>query len=92
MHWITGTSSWVFRGIVEYMLGVRAEYDGLMIDPQLPDAWESAKATRNYRNAVYEIEIKRTGNKEIFVDGEKIDSNIVPAFADGKTHKIVANI
>ena len=33
-----------------------------------------------------------TGNKEIFVDGEKIDSNVVPAFADGKTHKIVANI
>ena len=60
MHWITGTSSWVFRGIVEYLIGVRAGFDGLIIEPQLPEEWDSVTITRTFRGKVYEIDIKRT--------------------------------
>lgn len=41
--WITGTSSWTFRVIVEYMLGVRADFHGLLINPQLPNDLSCAK-------------------------------------------------
>ena len=40
MHWITGTCGWLFRGIVEYMLGVQADYEGLRIVPAMPKVWK----------------------------------------------------
>ena len=92
MSWITGTSSWTFRAIVEYMLGVRADFHGLLISPQLPNDWSCAKMIRSFRNAVYNIEIVRTGRTKIYVDGNDYNSNIVPAFGDGKTHRITVEI
>ena len=86
MYWITGTSSWTFRGIVEYLIGVRAEYDGLKIEPYIPSEWEYAGITREFRDAIYKINIKRAGERTIEVDGKTLDTNIVPAFSDGKVH------
>lgn len=92
MSWITGTSGWTFRGIVEYIIGVRAEFDGLKIDPQLPSDWKEVKIRREYRNAVYEIQIKRTGEKRIYADGKVLEGELVPAFGDGKTHNIYVEL
>lgn len=90
--WTTGTTSWVFRAIVEYMLGVRAEFEGLLVHPQLPKEWDSAEITRTFRGAVYKIEIKRTGKEEIYLDGEMLASNIIPPCENGTVHKIMVNI
>ena len=92
MHWITGTSSWMFRGIVEYLIGVRADFDGLLIDPRLPDGWDNVKITRAFRNAVYSIEIKRGNEKAVVVDGKAIDKNVIPVFDDGKKHEVLMYI
>ncbi len=92
MHWITGTSSWTFRGIIEYILGVRAEYDGLVIDPKLPDAWNHVSITRQFRNAVYHIDIQKGSENSIIVDGAKISGSILPDFADGKEHKVTVGL
>ena len=86
MYWITGTSSWTFRGIVEYLIGVRADYDGLKIEPNIPFDWEYVDVTREFRGAIYKFNIKRTGERTIEVDGKTLDTNIVPAFSDGKVH------
>lgn len=88
MHWITGTSSWTFRCIVEYLLGVRAEYDGLLIDPQLPDEWNEVKMTRSFRGATYDITINRTGSRLLTVDGKQYPANVAPVFDDQKVHKV----
>lgn len=90
--WTTGTTSWVFRYIIEYMLGVRAEFNGLLIDPKIPSEWDRAEITRTFRGAVYDIEIVRTGNKSIYLDGEKTDTNILPPLEKGSRHKVVVNI
>ena len=90
--WTTGTTSWVFRYIIEYMLGIRAEFNGLLIDPKIPSEWDRAEITRTFRGAVYDIEIVRTGNKSIYLDGEKTDTNILPPLEKGSRHKVVVNI
>jgi cellobiose phosphorylase len=95
MHWITGTCGWLFRGIVEYMLGVQAEYDGLKIDPALPEAWKNVSVHRTYRGCVYDITMVQNsynGDVKITVDGKAIDGNILPYFEDGVAHKVVVNI
>ena len=88
MHWITGTSSWVFRGIVEYIIGVRADFDSLIIDPKLPDNWDYAEITRMFRNATYNIKIKKGNNKSTVIDGKYSSTNIIPVFDDNETHGI----
>jgi cellobiose phosphorylase len=49
---------------------------------------------RTFRGAEYEITVSNPAKLakdctlEIEVDGKSIDGNIVPAFADGKTHTV----
>ena len=92
MYWITGTSSWIFRGIAEYLLGVRAEYDGLKIEPNIPSDWEDVDVTREFRGATYQIFIKRTGKKTVIADGNVLDTNIIPPFGDGRIHSVTVTI
>lgn len=88
MHWITGTSSWVFRGIVEYIIGVRADFDSLIVDPKLPDNWDCVEITRMFRNSTYNIIIKRCNNKSITIDGEVAPNDIIPIFNDNEAHSV----
>ena len=41
--WLSGTASWVYQAATQYILGIRAGYDGLRIDPCIPAAWEGLK-------------------------------------------------
>ena len=40
LSWITGTCGWLFRGVVEFIIGIKADFDGLRIEPNLPQAWD----------------------------------------------------
>ena len=33
--WLTGTAAWNFVAVSQYLLGVRPDYDGLVVDPQI---------------------------------------------------------
>ena len=89
--WLTGTASWNFYAVSQYMLGIRPEYDGLLIDPCIPTDWKVFNATRKFRGATYQIEVvnpngKSTGISEVTVDGLQHKSNLIPVFGDGKEH------
>jgi cellobiose phosphorylase len=91
--WLTGTASWNFYAVTQYMLGIRPDYDGLLIDPCIPASWKGFKATRKFRGATYLIEVlnpggKSNGVKELTVDGKLLSSNVVPVFGDGKQHSV----
>ena len=91
--WLTGTASWNFYAVTQYMLGIRPEYDGLLVDPCIPTDWKGFKATRKFRGATYQIEVvnpdgKSKGIKEVTIDGLPYKSNLIPIFGDGKEHKI----
>lgn len=57
--WTTGTSAWCLMGLYEGIMGVKADYDGLRIEPCFPDEWEEAEMTRHFRGADYHVMIKR---------------------------------
>ncbi len=95
MHWITGTCGWLFRGIVENMLGIGADYDGLRIAPAMPKAWKNVSAHRMYRGCSYDIYYTQNaynGEVSIKVDGNSIEGNLLPLFTDGKTHRVEVQI
>jgi cellobiose phosphorylase len=91
--WLTGTASWAYVSLSQYILGVRPNYDGLVIDPCVPRGWKKFTVTRVFRNATYEISVsnpkrKSKGVAEMTVDGKAIRGNKAPIFADGKLHKV----
>lgn len=87
--WLTGTAAWNFYAISQYILGIRPEYDGLMIDPKIPDDWQGYKVNRIFREVTYEIEVVRGEVKgKVFVDGAEHSGNLIPVFEKGTKHSI----
>lgn len=72
VSWLTGTAAWMYLAATQYILGIRPTWDGLEIDPCLPEHLLPAKVTRVFRGCRYEITI--TKNQKLFlphVDGRK---------------------
>ena len=91
--WFTGSSQWLHRMATHWILGIRPQLDGLLIEPSIPANWSGFKVTRQFRNATYNVEVQNpdnvsTGVKSVHVDGKPIESNLVPVFDDGQTHLV----
>lgn len=81
--WLTGTATWAFVALTQWILGVRASYDGLVVDPVLPPDWEGFSMTREYRGATYRIRVSQTVADEaaptqILVDGQPVEGTALP--------------
>ncbi len=91
--WLTGTAAWNFVAVSQYILGMIPDWDGLKVDPCIPSAWDGFELTRVFRGAEYAITVKNPdhvckGVKSVTVDGNAIEGNVLPVFADGKTHTV----
>ena len=91
--WLTGTAAWNYVAITQFILGVRPDYDGLIIDPCIPSEWDGYRVKREFRNAAYDIKVSNPnhvskGIKQIKVDGREIEGNKVPIFNDNKIHEV----
>jgi cellobiose phosphorylase len=79
--WLTGTAAWNFVAISQYMLGVRPEYDGLLVEPCIGKEIADFRVTRQCRGATYRIHVKNSGSKgpaKLTVGGKSIEGNLVP--------------
>lgn len=91
--WVTGSASWLFMAVVEYMLGLRRTYSGLTIKPCLPSAWDRASITRTFRGTTYHVTITKPPGrpapnvKSIEIDGRPhpVDQ---PLPLDGRSHTV----
>ncbi|MFN3698763.1 MAG: GH36-type glycosyl hydrolase domain-containing protein, partial [Dictyoglomus sp.] len=95
--WLTGTASWAFVLISQFILGIRPDYDGLRIDPCIPEVWKEFRVVRKFRGAVYDILIKNPngvskGIKKITVDGKEILGNLLPLFEDERLHEVLVEM
>ena len=93
--WLTGTAAWTFVNLSQAILGVCPDYEGLRIDPCIPECFGDFTITRIFRDAVYHIQIKNPSNVQkgithLNVDGKEIDGNIIPYEADKKEYFVTA--
>ena len=93
--WLTGTASWNFIAISQYILGVKPEYDGLKIDPAIPADWDEYSVIRVFRGDTYHITVKNpnhvsAGDVKLIIDGREIIGNIIPVAGDKKNHVVEA--
>jgi cellobiose phosphorylase len=94
--WYTGSAAWLHRVILEWVLGIRPEWDGLRIQPCLPPSWPSATCRRVYRGSIYTIEIERRRDRSparaatAVLDGRELPDNLLPPSTDaGAEHTVV---
>ncbi len=87
--WLSGTAAWNFYTITQYILGVRPDYNGLIVDPCMPSDWKGYGVTRKFREATFKIKVSNPssvskGVKELIVDGKKINGNLIPIMPKGE--------
>ncbi len=95
--WLTGTAAYNLVAISQWILGIRADYDGLRIDPVIPAAWPGFTAVRRYRGATYEITVRKPVGRAgrvtcLAVDGRRVDGTLVPPAPEGATVRVEAVI
>ena len=83
--WYTGSAAWYQKVIVDWILGIRATKDGLMIDPCIPNDWNGFSVKRLFRGTTYNIKVYRKSTQNsskvsIKVNGKKLDGNLIPTF------------
>ncbi len=59
--WLTGTAAWNWYTATEYLLGIKPQYDGLLIEPCLPEGFGTYTVRRHFRDAEYEIKVNCSG-------------------------------
>jgi cellobiose phosphorylase len=94
--WLTGTAAWNYVAITQWILGIRATFDGLSVSPVIPSDWKGFEVLRSYRGVRYEISVKRKGagnQVSIQVDGRKISGTVIPfPSGDVKSVTVIAEI
>ncbi len=88
--WLTGTASWNFVAITQHILGISPTFEGLSIQPVIPEDWQGFAAERLFREVVYQIKVVRTGKGnavQLMVDGKRVEGHVVPLPPEGK-HKV----
>jgi len=90
--WLTGTAAWNFVTVSQHLLGVRPDYDGLVVDPQIGPEVPSFTVTRVARGATYEIAVTNSGadgsRGRLVVDGTPVEGNLVPYAPAGSTVRV----
>ena len=89
--WLSGTASWCYQAGTQWILGIRAEYGGLRIDPCIPSSWNGFNVVRRFRGCVYQIVVHNEnhinkGVNKLIMDGRKITGNLIPLRKSGNHH------
>jgi cellobiose phosphorylase len=94
--WYTGSAGWMYRLIVESLLGLRLEVDSLSFAPVLPVDWEGFTVHYRYRETVYHISVMRTqpgdGATSVIVNGVEQQDKTIPLVDDHKEHAVEVKI
>ncbi len=88
--WYTGSAGWMYRLIVESLLGLRLEGESLRFAPCLPEDWTAFKVHYRYRETVYHIAVLplRGGETSVTVDGIVQPSPAIPLVDDRRDHAV----
>jgi cellobiose phosphorylase len=94
--WLTGTASWNYVAISQWVLGIRPTLNGLQVAPALPSAWKGFTATRQFRGVTYRITVERHGSGNqaaLVVNGAPVEGTIVPQPTSGvKTVEVLVKV
>ncbi|GJL74849.1 GH36-type glycosyl hydrolase domain-containing protein [Nitrosomonas sp.] len=98
--WYTGSAGWMYRLIVESLLGLKLNVDKLHFTPCLPQTWQSFKLHYRYRETIYHITVLQTSVDDaiqndmmrVTVDGVECSDKVIPLIDDHQDHTAEVSI
>ncbi len=95
--WYTGSAAWLFRVCLDFLIGIRADYDGLRVEPGFPMEWNEVKVKRLFRGCIYHIRMIRIRSGmnsplSIRIDGETVPGNLIPPVLNKKEVHVLIQI
>src|SRR5262245_36956918 len=95
--WYTGSASWLYRTIVEAILGLHRHGDRLAIDPRIPPDWRGFEMMYRFGRSTYRIAVENprgveSGRGTVWLDGQAQAEPISPLADDGRTHEVRVEI
>jgi cyclic beta-1,2-glucan synthetase len=94
--WYTGSAGWMYRLIVESLLGLRLDVDKLRFSPCLPPEWQSFKLHYRYRETVYHITVIQLepgqGKSSVAVEGIECHDDTIHLVDDRRERSVEVRI
>jgi cellobiose phosphorylase len=80
--WLTGSSVWMLRDALDYILGIQPEFGGLRINPCIPAHWPEYRVKRTFRGKSFNIHVQNpehvsTGVQQIMVNGSDYSGRVL---------------
>lgn len=91
----TGTVHWMYRCLIDGLVGLRGTKHGMSIKPHLPKEWQEINVTRIFRDAEFIIHIERSSKvkeNEIKVNGDFIKNGLLEDIIPGSKNTITVKI
>ena len=90
--WYTGSAGWMYRLIIESLLGLRLEGDVLRLAPCIPADWPGYVVRYRYRDTVYRIQVQQIaageGDRQLSLDGVAQEIFSIPLRDDREQHQV----
>ena len=91
--WYTGSAGWMYRLLIETLLGVNLEGDQLRLAPRLPKTWTTYKIHYRYRQTVYHVTVTRLPADAaeaslLSLDGQELAGTGIPLRDDRQEHAV----
>ncbi|MER2624762.1 MAG: glycosyl hydrolase family 65 protein, partial [Accumulibacter sp.] len=98
--WYTGSAGWMYRLIVESLLGLRRHGEQLRLAPCLPRDWPGFSIRYRYRETTYHITVTQTradaalqsGVTRVTVDGVEHDDQAIALLDDHREHRVEVSV
>jgi cyclic beta-1,2-glucan synthetase len=93
--WYTGSAAWLYRLIVEAILGLRRRGARLELDPCIPASWPGFRATLRHGATAYRLRVEnpervRRGIRELRLDGQPVAGRGILLVDDARAHEVIA--
>ncbi|MBL8027529.1 MAG: hypothetical protein JNL74_14005 [Fibrobacteres bacterium] len=73
---------WFIVIMFEYVFGLKAEFDGLRIQPCFPSTWQTGSCQRPYRGSMLNFEFNRDSSIKgivVTMDGKALEKQLIPS-------------
>lgn len=94
--WYTGSAGWMYRLLLETLLGLNLEGDVLHLNPCIPKHWASYRIHYRFRQTTYHITITQPASESaeacrLTLDGKEVAGYAVPLRDDRMEHFVELN-
>lgn len=88
--WYTGSAGWLYRLMIESLLGITRQGTELYIKPCLPEDWPGYTLDYRFGNTLYRIEVIQVagGTHNIKVDDAALEGEGIPLVDDGRERRV----